>query len=60
MVGNLWELTSDCWEGDLRPSCVSRRLLELLCRGYVSFEVRDPKRRLISAAPFRDRWCTTR
>ena len=23
--------------------------------GYVSFEVRDPKRRLISAAPFRDR-----
>ena len=23
--------------------------------GYVSFEIRDPKRRLISAAPFRDR-----
>ena len=23
--------------------------------GYVSFEVRDPKRRMISAAPFRDR-----
>ena len=38
--------------------CFRGRLLELLCRGYVSFEVRDPKRRLISAAPFRDRWCT--
>ena len=23
--------------------------------GYVSFEIRDPKRRMISAAPFRDR-----